>query len=294
MRHLDLFSGIGGFSLAADWIWPDVEHIFCEIDPFCQKVLNKHWPQSKIYGDIRELRGGGFGTVDLVTGGFPCQPFSTAGKRKGKEDDRDLWPHMFRIITEAKPYWVIGENVAGFIKMELDRSISDLESAGYEVRSFVIPACAVGAPHRRDRVWIVANTRGAESHGVSSIKREKISSARNSTSSNTKSGKNRRGEQRQFQRYTTAKDGEGNEDATNAAGNHEQGIEQEQKLSLQPLRADPFLGAWEARKSLLPSAVLCRTDDGIPNRVDRTRALGNAIVPQVAAEIMRAIKAVDV
>ncbi len=154
--HIDLFAGIGGNSFAADSIWDDIEHIFCEIDPFCQEVLKKHWHHSKIYDDIKKFNGT---PAYLVTGGFPCQPFSQAGKRKGKEDDRWLWPEMLRVIRESNPDWVIGENVAGFIGMALDEVLSDLEGIGYEVRPFVIPAVAVNAPHRRDRVWIVAHNK---------------------------------------------------------------------------------------------------------------------------------------
>lgn len=159
MRHLDLFSGIGGFSLASDWAFGDVEHIFCEIDPFCQQILKKHWPNSTIYGDIKKLTN--IGTVDLVTGGFPCQPFSAAGKRKGSDDSRHLWPEMRRVIEEFQPRWVVGENVRGLLNIEggvvFEQVCLDLEALGYEVQPFVVPACAVNAPHRRDRVWIVAH-----------------------------------------------------------------------------------------------------------------------------------------
>ncbi|MGB5217358.1 MAG: DNA (cytosine-5-)-methyltransferase [Smithella sp.] len=159
MRSLSLFSGIGGFDLAALWVWPELEIVsFCEIDSFCQKVLKKHWPDVPCHSDIKTLRGDNFGTIDFLYGGFPCQPYSVAGKRKGKEDDRALWPEMFRVIQEAKPRWIIGENVAGFVNMGLDDCLSDLESKGYETTAFIIPACAVNAPHRRDRVWIVANS----------------------------------------------------------------------------------------------------------------------------------------
>lgn len=173
MRHLDLFSGIGGFALAAESVWPDVEHIFCDIEPFAQAVLRKHWPEAKIYDDIKKLEGGGLGTIDIVTGGFPCQPFSAAGQRRGKEDDRHLWPEMLRVIREAAPRWVIGENVGGLLTwnggMVLDEVYADLEREGYSVWAFVIPAAAVGAPHRRDRVWIIAHadggTNGRETRG---------------------------------------------------------------------------------------------------------------------------------
>jgi DNA (cytosine-5)-methyltransferase 1 len=129
-----------------------------EIDPFCQKILAKHWPNVKRMEDIKNVRGDEFGTVDLVCGGFPCQPFSCAGKRKGKSDDRYLWPEMLRIIKTAGPSWIIVENVAGIISMELDKVLFDLESIGCQMQTFIIPACAVDAPHRRDRVWIIAHS----------------------------------------------------------------------------------------------------------------------------------------
>lgn len=184
MMHGSLFSGIGGFDLAAEWMgWGNAFH--CEWDDFGTKVLNYYWPNAKSYGDITktdfmEWRG----RIDILTGGFPCQPFSMAGKRKGKEDDRYLWPEMLRAIREIQPTWVIGENVGGIISMVqpcdevevggqaslleegyftqkdqeyvVETVCSDLEREGYSVQPFLIPACAIGAPHRRDRVWFVA------------------------------------------------------------------------------------------------------------------------------------------
>ena len=159
-NHLDLFSGIGGFALAACWCGFNTVG-FSEIDPYASAVLKKNFPTIKNYGDIRTItRQSVPERIEIITGGFPCQPFSTAGKRRGKEDHRDLWPEMFRVIKEFKPTWVLGENVAGFVNMELDRTITDLEAEGYEVQPLIIPACAVGAPHRRDRVWIVAHADG--------------------------------------------------------------------------------------------------------------------------------------
>ncbi len=167
MNHLDLFSGIGGFSLAARWTWGKDHNViaFVEQDKYCQKVLNKHWPDVPIIDDIRNYTHDRTQTVDLLTGGFPCQPFSVAGKRKGKEDDRFLWHEMLRIIKESMPTWIIGENVSGIVNMELDTCITELESEGYETQTFIIPACALQAPHRRDRVWIIANTQ--EKYGFS-------------------------------------------------------------------------------------------------------------------------------
>ena len=166
MRILDLFSGIGGFSLGLHRASETFQTVaFCEMDPFCTQILNKHWPDVPVYPDIRKLNGKEIGAIDIVCGGFPCQPFSQAGKRRGKDDDRDLWPEMFRIIQECQPTWVVGENVAGFVNMELDRTVSDLESEGYEVRTFVLGAVAVQAPHQRQRCWIIGRKRDVANSG---------------------------------------------------------------------------------------------------------------------------------
>lgn len=157
MNHLDLCSGIGGFALAARWMnWQTIA--FCERDKFCQKVLKKHWPEVTIYDDLTTFNASEFmGRVDILTAGYPCQPFSQAGKRMGAEDDRHLWPEVRRVITECRPRWIVCENVAGHITMGLNDVLTDLESEGYTAQAVVIPACATGAPHRRDRVWIIAN-----------------------------------------------------------------------------------------------------------------------------------------
>lgn len=158
MKVLDLFSGIGGFSYGLERLCGGFRTVaFCEIDPFCRQVLRKHWPEVPIHEDIRKLTGEQVGPVDVICGGYPCQPFSVAGKRGGAADDRHLWPEMFRLVQEVRPAWVIGENVAGHISMGLDSVLSDLEGIGYTARTFVIPACAVDAQHRRDRVWVVAH-----------------------------------------------------------------------------------------------------------------------------------------
>ena len=160
MRVLDLFSGIGGFSLGLESVGMETV-AFCEMDAFCQKVLKKHWPNVPIHSDIKELDGNEYrGAVELICGGFPCQPFSVAGEQRGAEDDRALWPEMLRVICEVQPTWVIGENVSGIINMELDNVLSDLEAQGYKSQCFVLPACSVDAKHRRDRVWIVAHSNG--------------------------------------------------------------------------------------------------------------------------------------
>jgi DNA (cytosine-5)-methyltransferase 1 len=159
--HLDLFSGIGGFKIAAQAAGFRTIG-FSEIDPYASAVLKKHWPEIINYGDIRAIPDG---RCDLITGGFPCQPFSTAGHRRGADDDRFLWPSMFDVIKRWKPYWVLGENVVNLVNMELEGCLVDLEGIGYEVQSIVIPACGVGARHRRDRVWIVAHAVGERLEG---------------------------------------------------------------------------------------------------------------------------------
>ncbi len=166
LTHLDLFSGIGGFALAAKWNGYRTV-AFCDNEPYAQAVLKKHWPDVPCHQDIREVRGELYAGVTLLTGGFPCQPFSVAGKQRGKDDNRYLWPEMLRVIREAKPTWIIGENVAGIVNLALDQVCTDLEAEGYEVEPIIIPACAVDAPHRRDRVWIVGY---AKSNGLATSK----------------------------------------------------------------------------------------------------------------------------
>jgi len=231
MRHLDLFSGIGGFALAARWMgWHTVA--FCEIDPYCQQVLQKNFPHTPFYDDIRTIPP--IGNIDILTGGFPCQPFSVAGIKKGKEDDRHLWPEMLRVIACEKPTFVVGENVAGIIGMALDEVLSELEGQGYSTQSFVIPACSVDAPHKRDRVWIIAHTQSKRIQGLRAS---------------------------------------GQQVAHSHAG---QGL---------PVRESERSREtnWKAEPSV------DRVVDGVSNRVDRIKGLGNAIVPQVAFQIYQAI-----
>ena len=164
LRVLDLFSGIGGFSRGLERTGGFETAAFCEYAEWPRKVLAKHWPNVPIFEDVRTLKGSDIdGPIDVICGGYPCQPFSMAGRRKGQEDDRHLWPEFNRLVAELRPTWVIGENVAGHISMGLDDVLSDLEGQGYACRTFVIPACATDAPHRRDRVWTVANASGRRS-----------------------------------------------------------------------------------------------------------------------------------
>jgi len=177
IRILDLCSGIGVFSLGLEATGGFETVAFCEVEEFCCKVLNKHWPGVPIYNDLKELGNDPKRIVqefDLICGGIPCQPFSVAGKQKGKEDDRHLWPYMFEIVKHKKPAWVIVENVGGFVNVALDDVCLNLEAEGYATQSFIIPACGVEAPHRRDRIWIIG--KNMENPGRSlrqgSVKRE--------------------------------------------------------------------------------------------------------------------------
>ena len=167
MTHASLFTGIGGFDLAAEWT--GIENVFqVENDKFCQKVLEKNFPNVKRYLDIKDFDGTEYkNRIDIISGGFPCQPFSQAGKRKGNKDERALFPEMLRIIREVKPKWIVGENVSGILSIHdgeyFEEILTSLENEGYKVQSFIIPASAVNAPHRRDRVWIIANSNNSTS-----------------------------------------------------------------------------------------------------------------------------------
>lgn len=265
MRILDLFSGIGGFSLGLHMAGGFETVQFVEIDPYCQRVLAKNFPGVPIHDDIRTYRPAP-GSADLVCGGFPCQPFSHAGKRQGAADDRDLWPQMAHVIAAVRPAWVVGENVAGFIQMELDRSISDLESLGYAVQAFCIPACAVNAPHRRDRVWIVAYREGnrLEKQWLSAEGREVVADT---------------------QRRSRVCDHSGEKVVADRERERLQG---QCKTGAAP-RATDRSGYGRDSCQWLPEPGMGRVAHGIPRRMDRLRGLGNAVVPQVVCEIGKAI-----
>lgn len=172
MRVLDLFSGIGGFSLGLERAGMTTV-AFCEIDPFCRQVLRKHWPDVPQFEDIRTLKGEQVGPVDLVCGGYPCQPFSTAsrGRRLGTEDDRFLWPEMLRIVSETRPAWVIGENVVGLAPMEIQQVVAGLEAEGFNTVVMEIPACATLKDHWRPRNWFLGYS-DSNSKSVSPINAE--------------------------------------------------------------------------------------------------------------------------
>ena len=159
LKHLDLCSGIGGFALGLQSTGYFKTIGFCEIDPFCQKVLKKNFPGVPIYNDIKEFKPNDEGLrPDIITSGFPCQPFSVAGKRKSEKDDQNLWKETFRVIKESRPTFFIGENVGGIVKLYLDTILEDLESEEYSTRCFNISASSIGANHQRQRIWIIANS----------------------------------------------------------------------------------------------------------------------------------------
>lgn len=268
MTQLELFAGIGGFGLAGHWA--GIETVCqVEIDPFCRRVLKKNFPHAHQHDDIRTFDGRQWRGIDIVSGGFPCQPYSHAGQRKGNNDDRALWPEMYRVIREVAPAWVVGENVAGLITMDggraLDGIVADLENAGYSVEAFVIPACAVGAPHRRDRVWIVGHTYDRQREALGAIQTCRAESGRSNCA--TADAGRRNGE-------------------IYGLGAKQSRIRQADECGDNCSRY-PWTEHW------LPVATrLCRVDDGVSRRMDRgkrLKALGNAIVPQVAYQIFKAI-----
>lgn len=314
MLHLDLFSGIGGFAYAADTVWggANITHIFCDNDPFCRQVLNKHWKDSVIYNDIRQIntdtigeglergrkikgkgqRGQPSGTRKdetlrpfILTGGFPCQPFSAAGLRRGTSDDRFLWPEMLRVIQFTKPTWVIAENVRGLLTLNegvvFQQVCADLEANGYEVQPFIIPAVSVNAPHRRDRIWFVAHAISSPDRGTS------------------RSDGSQKEEERLSERDEVGKSGKPSEvrDASNPR--HQRQAFKEQQA------AGNEQYSWDC-DWLEVATELCGVDDGLSaaldgfelskpkHRQERLKSLGNSIVPQVAIEIMKSIKHAEV
>jgi len=266
MRVLDLFSGIGGFSLGLERAGMETV-AFCEYDDKARQVLSKHWPDVPQYNDVRtltkeQLDNDGITDIELICGGYPCQPFSVAGKREGQTDDRHLWPEFFRLIQEIGPTWVIAENVAGHINMGLDSVLADLESEAYQCQTFLIPACAVGAVHRRDRVWIVGHANEFANGQQHINETTQYDSQRESSDV----------------AYASSKGLQGWKEVRNAGG----GRAQRNQLSTGcGERSEP--GNW------LPEPPVGRVANGVPGRVDRLKQLGNAVVPQIPEMIGRAI-----
>lgn len=304
MTHASLFSGIGGFDLAAEWAgWTNVFN--CEIDPFCRRVLAYHFPNAIQYEDIkttdfRPLRG----RVDVLTGGFPCQPFSLAGKRKGTDDNRYLWPEMLRAIRELAPRWVVGENVFGIVNwsdgLVFEQVCADLENEGYEVQPYLLSACAVDAPHRRDRVWFVAHRSNA---GAEVLQREgAIGFCASGATTNANHKRQRElfnpsiaNYEGQFSRSFFARN------ATNSevAG---RGVLQDESRTQRPRMRNELSGIeysipnWERFPTQSP---VCGRNDGLSARLDgitfpcwrreSIKAYGNAVVPQVVLKIFETI-----
>lgn len=280
IKHYDLFAGIGGFSYALDQVFyeEENEHIFCEWESFPTAVLKKHWPEATYYGDIADLvadtantrakelheREKSPGKLTILTGGFPCQPFSHAGRRKGTSDDRYKWPEMFAVIRNVRPDWVIAENVRGLASwndgMVLETVCADLEGEGYEVRPYIIPAASVGAPHRRERVWIVAN------------RRCELRKQGNSESVET--------------------------ETTIGTPRSEANQRDSQHLWSEDWREIALATCHDGMDDGLPRKLDGATYRGKPtdcitaaqHRKERLKACGNAIVPQVAVELFKAIK----
>ena len=331
LTHLSLFSGIGGLDLAAEMAgFRTVGQ--CEWADYPTKVLEKHWPDVPRWRDIRTLTGESFyektgrRTVDVISGGFPCQPFSVAGKRRGKEDDRYLWPEMLRVISELRPTWVVGENVAGIVNMALDQVYTDLENEGYAVQAFVIPACAVDAPHRRDRCAIVAYSdrrrfihRENEKHSAETWEHAQRDSGRCSkNAANTESVGLQRNwtfwEQISGARLEKAQserccDVLSDTDHRSRAlrGNWElSSVEETQgQRTNHGGRASEYVSGewWPAQPGLggmvdgfsywLDEPTIPRIATGIPDRVNRLQCLGNAVVPQQFFPIFQAIADIE-
>jgi DNA (cytosine-5)-methyltransferase 1 len=291
MRHGSLFSGIGGFDLASEWMgWENVFH--CEWNEFGQKVLKYYWPKAITYNDITKTDFSIHrGTIDILTGGFPCQPYSSAGKRLGKEDDRHLWPEMLRAIREIQPTWVVGENVYGITNwnggMVFEEVQTDLETEGYEVQSFVLPAASVDAPHLRQRIWIIAYSKSCtdsrNTGGIPSQAEEK----------NGKRIKQNSASKQQIQLPIES-------DSLFRDNTNSNGLRLWRKSNRfgksKFFNQNGKIRNWD---NFPISAPICNGDDGISDRLDgitfskwrneSIKAGGNAVVPQVVFQIFKAI-----
>jgi len=291
LNHGSLFSGGGGFEIAAELMgWNNVFN--CEIDPFCNKLLKYYWPQSHHFNDIRQFDATPFkGKIDIITGGFPCQPFSMAGKRKGTADSRHLWPEMLRIISEVMPTWVVGENVYGILNwnggLVFEQVHTDLEALGYEVQAFILPACGVNAPHRRYRVWFIAYSDAGPrctKEYPTERNREKIhhSEWKNIKAQFTGHGIS------QYGSDTNVAGLERRENAGSIAKGWKKHLKQYARLCKR--------GYWNHWPT---QPALCGGNDGIPTKLDgitfskwrreSIKLYGNAIVPQVVYQIFKVI-----
>lgn len=298
MRHGSLFSGIGGFDLAAQWMgWDNVFH--CEWMPFPRKVLNYYWPNAISYEDITKTdftihRGG----IDILTGGFPCQPYSLAGARKGKEDSRHLWPEMLRAIREIRPNWIVGENVYGIANwnegLVFEEVCSELENEGYKVQPYIIPAAGVGSVHKRDRVWFIANARNSgDSADRRKIQREAIKEDEGREESCSSPRQQVQLSDKSSALFRDVSDSD-NEGLQRSKDNRIIGSSREESYQ-QPSRF--ICTGWENFPTQPP---ICGGDDGLPTRLDgitfhkwrneSIKGYGNAVVPQVVYQIFKTIE----
>ena len=315
LKVLDLFSGIGGFSLGLEMTGHYQTIAFCEQNAFCQKILAKHWPGVPIHDDIKRLSATDIvEPVDIITAGFPCQPASLAGRRRGTSDDRWLWPELLRVVQLIKPTWCLLENVYGLITLEqgmvFESLLLDLENEGYEIQTFVIPACAVDAPHRRDRVWIVAY---ADSNrlriqpgrsGRESWQKE-IFPKSNGEERTTPDAKGIGCRERGAWRSDTGSKRESEQALQTVANTPSQGWYTEGSTGKEVPKPEPeqrptgcsrivpnansqqtgwTSESWGECSRWEPEPGVGRVAHGISRRVDRLRALGNAVVPQVVAQ----------
>jgi len=279
--------------------------LFCDIEPWSRKILRKHWPNVPIATDVKELANDPDGLIpdcDILTAGYPCQPFSLAGERRGTEDDRHIWPYILSIVKAKRPTWCVFENVYGHVSMGLDEVLSDLEGEGYAARPFIVPACAADAPHRRDRVWIIARNVGdtisSRQSGIVGRRSEQKSQNRCSDVAHTSrlhsNGSGEHSQQSERQEPQLG-DSRGSDDVADTASKRQQGSRlhgrpkhQTQDQDGQADRADN--SSQGNAQFWLPEPPVGRVANGIPRRVDRLRGLGNAIVPQIAMRIGLCIK----
>ena len=287
LKTLDLFSGIGGFARGLEATDFFETSCFVETEPYCQAVLNHHWPDVPILGDIKNVKATDLPTrPDVICGGFPCQPYSVAGRQEAQSDSRHLWPEMFRLIRECRPTWIIGENVTGLISLGLDEVLADLESEGYATRTFNISACSVGAPHLRQRLWIIAHSDSeSEPDGTfdGNARQRQLGFDFMADSSSIRLQKHGHGKtENVVQRSETVADPD-IDDRWRRSGTKSSGRES---------RMEHWSGSkcgrpeqwWEVEPDV------GRLVNGLPNRVSQLRALGNSIVPQIAQQIGEAIK----
>lgn len=293
MRVLDLFSGIGGFSLGLERAGGFRTVAFCEIDPYCRAVLNKYWPGVPVYEDVRTLRAADIGAVDLICGGFPCQDLSYAGKGAGINGERSgLWREFARLIGELRPRYALVENVSALLGRGMARVLGDLAQIGYDAEWHAIPASAVGAPHRRDRVWIVA-------YPVAALRDEQQRMSRRRTDAVSAQGQAEPGDDGAMGPVDSDADSGRQQERVQLDGDALRAVADScrPRLEIGVLLArvqsgarfadagpDTGLGSWWESEPRVG-----RVAHGIPARVDRLRALGNSLVPQIPELIGRAI-----